>query len=282
MNEPRTYQQSPALLIFIMIVFAIIFGSLFFAIGTESFLIEIIFGGAILIIFGIAVLSLTGKTIISEEEITTKNLFGEKTLRWTEINRAFGSGIRIKLQNSDGDVTVSPSPQVPGYEEIVEWIGRKRPDLFSPQEYGEMRRGFVNLIGVAVLGLLFLGALLGFAVEGVNSSDTSALISAIFVLGIIVFAFFWMIFASPQSVTIDGRSLVLKYVFNQKTLPADEIASVNFSYTRTRNGKQYFIALYLKDRKTIRISGLGVSLPIAYLVLKNWHTNNAQIQNQYR
>jgi hypothetical protein len=64
--------------------------------------------------------------------------------------------------------------------------------------------------------------------------------------------------------------MTLKYYFSEKTFRTDEVNSILLSYTQSRNGRHYFIALNLTDRKTIRLSGLGISLPIAYLVLKNW------------
>jgi len=60
----------------------------------------------------------------------------------------------------------------------------------------------------------------------------------------------------------------------QKILLANEIASIDLRFTQTRNGKNYFIAVNLVNRKTIRVSGLSPNLPVVYLVLKNWHKQN--------
>jgi hypothetical protein len=73
-------------------------------------------------------------------------LLGSKTLRWTEIARVSGRGYGIKLHNFDEDVTVAPMYRLPGYEEVIEWIGRKRPDLFGAQEFSEMKRGYLQLL----------------------------------------------------------------------------------------------------------------------------------------
>lgn len=69
----------------------------------------------------------------------------------------------------------------------------------------------------------------------------------------------------------------VKYLFSEKTLLADEIVSIALSFTQTRNGKNYFILISQSNRKSLRISGLSPSLPIAYLVLKNWHKQNKAI-----
>jgi hypothetical protein len=77
-----------------------------------------------------------------------------------------------------------------------------------------------------------------------------------------------------RTLAIEGKSLRMKYLFNEKTLLADEIVSIDMRYTQTRNGKNYFVQLTQTNKKKIRISGLNPSLPIVYLVLKNWHRKN--------
>jgi hypothetical protein len=94
---------------------------------------------------------------------------------------------------------------------------------------------------------------------------------------IIFIVFFVVTLFQPQSVTLDGKSLRLKYLSGEKTLLADEIVSVELRFTQTRNGKNYFVLLTQTNRKSLRISGLNPSLPIVYLVLKNWHKKNSII-----
>ena len=226
-----------------------------------------------LVVLGTVFVSRLSKVVLSEDEITTQGLFGAKTLRWTEISRVSGRGNGIKLHNFDEDVTVAPDQQLPRYEEIIETIGKKRPDLFSPLDHSEMKRGLGSYSGVLISALFLVGVAAAFFFGGDLSSDAPV---AFIVIAGIILIFLWMFLASPQSLTLDGRTLQLKYLLNEKTLSAEEIASVQFVYTRTRNGKQYYIALNLAGGGTIRISGLGVSLPVTYLVLKNWHRANAQ------
>jgi hypothetical protein len=81
-------------------------------------------------------------------------------------------------------------------------------------------------------------------------------------------------FFQPQSLTLEGKSLRVKYLFKEKTLLADEIASVDLRFTQNKNGKNYFVQLTQTNKKKMRISGLSLGLPIVYLTLKNWHTKN--------
>lgn len=274
MNEPRIYKHSPFGFIVIILLFGGMLAFFFVSLGQD----EPIFFIPILLLFElvgfVSLLQVFVRTIISDDEITSRTILGTKTLRWSEISRVSGRGYGIKLHNLDEDVTIAPSPQLPGYEEIVEWIGTKRPDLFNPQEYSEMKRGWGFVFGLLLLGLVGLGIVGVFVMQSFSSPDTAALFAPLLVLGVMLLVFFWMILSIPQSLTLEGNALTLKYLFSTKTLRADEIASVFFGYTRTRNGKQYYISLQLANRRQVRVSGLGLSMPVAYHVLKNWHRKN--------
>jgi len=268
MNEPRVYKQ-PLFGVFlsaIMMMFSC--GIIFFVSNTLTDLWFII---PILGLFGIAFLislfSYTSKVTITDDEITSSYLFIPKTLRWTEINRASGTGSGIKLHSED--TTVSISSRLPGVEEIIEIIGQKRADIFSHQEFSEMRRGLFSYLGFFAIGLLFAGIIIAFFMMSDFSSDS--LLSAAFIAFFLIF-FMWTFLSSPQSLTIENNNLQVKYLLGEKNFSANDVASIFFAHTRTRRGgKQYFISLNSKDGKNIRISGLNIGLPVAYLVLKNWH-----------
>lgn len=273
MNEPRVYKNSSATFIVIVLFFLILVGFISFGLNSNSILDMTPFIIIALVIFTAIFVVNSSRVVISEDEITVRNLLGSKTLRWTEIGRAYGRGYGIKLRSRDEDVTLAPSSQLSGYEEIVETIGRKRPDLFSPREYGEMRRGLSSYLGALLLVLFLAGITAGFLIEFNFTPEALAFFG---VFAFIILVLLSTFLASPQSVILDGRTLQLKYLMSEKTLSADDITSVQLAFTRTRNGKQYYIVLYLSNRKNVRISGLGVSLPVAYLVLKNWQKENSQ------
>lgn len=275
MNQPRVYKNSAASLLLIVLFFIAFLIPIFFGLGSDSVTIILPIVGFVLFIFVVIFLAHSSKVILSEDEITVQNLLGSKTLRWTEISRVSGRGSGIKLHNFDEDVTVAPNPSLPGYEEIIAFIGTKRPDLFSPQEYSEMRRGWLSLIPLAVVLLVFFGFMLGLVWQFLSSPDQAPVTYMPgFVLVFITVIIVGMALSMPHTLTLEGNSLTIKYLFNEKNLQADEIASVQYAYTRTRNGKVYYIALHLTNRKMIRVSGLGISLPVAYLVLRNWHKQN--------
>ena len=277
MNEPRVYKHSPIQFIILILVMGFVFVAMFFNLDWNT--PSILFPISLIILIAVAgLVAATQKTILSDDEISSQSLFGMKTLRWSEITRVSGRGYVIKLHNFDGDVTVAPSPNLPRYEEVIEIIGNKRPDLFNPREYDELKSGsFFLLAGLAFL-VLFLSMIAGVGYFLYSSPDTARLGSVIFapliVLFIVMVVFAGTIVFRPRSLTLDGKSMTIKYLFREKTLLADEIRSVQFAYQQSRNGKIFFVLLHLVNRKSLRLSGLNPNLPVVYLVLKNWHQQN--------
>jgi len=274
MNQPRIYRHSIPQLVFALVLLAVLGVVLLIIIirTNRPMLIPfIIFCG---VIFSSIFYSMTLKTIISEDGISSQNFLGEKTLRWSEISRVSGSGTSIKLHNFDGDVTVSPSEQLPGYEEVVEWIGAKRLDLFDPQEHGRMTKNLEYGLILPLIALFTLGV--GVFIMLQVYPDLGAFSFLPFLLLLIIsIVVLGIAFSAPQSLTVDGKSLLIKYLFSQKNVQADEVQSVELKYQQTRNGKMYFVKLNLIRQKFIRLSGLKPSLPIVYLTLKNWHGKNS-------
>jgi len=267
MNEPRTYKKSPLQFIVMILIVGLILGLLLFTKSYGYDFYSLILSGIFFLTVSlISFYSITVRTIISDMEISTQSIFGTKSLNWGEIHSVSGMGNGIKLHNVGGDITVAPSPNLPGYEEIINEIGAKRADLFNPQEYDEIRRNWLTRSIFPAIALLFLGAGVFLFVE--RSEDGIIFLLFFFVIAAV---FLLSAFASPQSITIEGRSLLFKYLFNQRTISADEIRSIALLYYRTRNGKRYFIQLDLVNDKRIKVSGMNPSLPIVYLTLKNWH-----------
>jgi hypothetical protein len=231
----------------------------------------LLFALLFIFLFIFLVFKATAQTIISNDEIATKNLLGKKSLSWNEIDHVSGSGYQIKLHNA-GDMTIAPSLQLPGYIEVIEEIGAKRPDLFNPQEYSEMSRG---LGGIIITSLFWFLLIIGLGLNILTTQASDIVIPFLVFVGFGLIAIGMQV-ASPYKVTLDGDSIVIGYLFNKKTLSVNEIASINLLFSQTRYGKSYYVMIYLANKAGIRISGLKPSLPISYLVLKNWHNKNAQ------
>ncbi len=277
-NEPRVYRQSSLQVILMIVAFSVLGIGLVISMAFVEFQYLLLALGVLGVTFTIALYSQTLKTIISDSEISTQSLLGVKSLRWTEISRVSGSGNGIKLHNFDGDVTLAPSSQLPGYEEIVETIGNKRPDLFDPLEYKEMKKSWPAWATIVIFAIFFIGMILGFIFTFINTPNSSAaLFLPIGMSSILLIVFLVVILSTPQAVTLNGNSLLLTYLFKEKTVLADEVSSVSLSFIQTRNGKNYFVQLNQKNKKVLKLSSMGPGFPILYLVLKNWHAKNSKL-----
>lgn len=266
MNEPRVYKNSSATLMLIAVFFIILIVGITVGAVIDP-IVMILMGGFGIVVFLIVFFSVTSKATLSDDEITSQNILGSRTLRWTEIRRASGSGSGIKLSNED--TTVSLNPQLPDYEEIVEIIGQKRADLFSTQEFSEMRRGLGSYFGFFIIILMFAG--IGVFYFSTANFSSDSLISMGFI-ALFLLIYLWGFLASPQSLILENNNLQVKYLLGEKNFSANDVAGVFFTYTRSRRGgKRYYVAITAKDGKQIRVSGLNIGLPVAYLVLKNWH-----------
>ena len=278
MNEPRVYKTSPLLLILIAIVFLFFLGIVWTAFGSALTQYAIPVLAFMAFIFGLLFISLTSKTIVSDDEISVQGLFGAKTLRWMEIGHVSGWGGTMKLHSRDDDVKLSISSRMPGYLEVIEAVGAKRPELFSPRDYPEMRRGLGFFTSLGVFLLLFLGFIVFFVSELLASGNLSVENLIPFaILFLMLLAFVGMFLSAPRVVLMEGDQLTLRYILSERIIHASEVSFVQLRYTQTRNGRHYFIFLQLTNGKSIKISGMSLSLPIAYLVLRNWQQGKLHI-----
>lgn len=212
------------------------------------------------------------KTVITDEGISTQGVFGEKSLRWNEIGRVSGRGNDIRLHNHDGDITLTPSIELPGYEEIFEIIAQRRPDLFSSSRHPVFKKTAEYAVILPLIALLTiaLGIYIWFQADE---------------LGVIPFVVFFLIglavlgfsFSAPQAVSIEGDSLRVRHLWGEKTFSIAEIQSIELAYQNSRNSKNYYVHLKLSNQTSPKLFGLAPSMPVVYLVLKNWHKKNAEI-----
>ncbi len=272
-NEPRTYRHPIIQVVILLVVFGILAVGLFSSLNTSDYTPIIPLAAFFVIVFLFSLYSLTLKTTISDTEISTQSLLGTRTLNWSEINSVSGWGNAIKLHNMDGDVTVAPSSQLNGYQEVIEFIGAKRPDLFTPQDYSEMSRNWYGYVLLGVVALFVIGTGLFLLTQ----AGSTGMIIFIFFLILALFIAY-VTFSMPKSLNLEGDTLFIKYFFSEKSIRAHEVSSINLNFRQTRNGKNYFVGIDLTNKRYARISGIGPNLPVVFLVLRNWHKKHTTIR----
>jgi hypothetical protein len=264
LSEPRTYRYSTARLVLLIVLLLVLGIVPFVIIGGINVLYAIPMFGLLGLVMLFSVFTLTRSTTISNDGISTRSLLGESSLNWSEIDSVSGRGNSIKLHNRDGDVTVAPSAHLPGYPEVIEMIGAKRSDLFSPTKYSMLSRNCFNSLLVLSMAILLLGVGI-YLYYVTDDSFRSTLFLAFVGLGFLVTVFMTVLY-----VKLDGTVLTVRYLLNKIVLNINEVHSIGLIVTQSRTGKSYNIMIAGRNRM-IRFSGVGPSLPVAYLVLKNWH-----------
>lgn len=272
-NEPRIYRHPIIQVVILLVVFGVLAVGLFSSLNTSDYTPIIPLAAFFVIVFLFSLYSLTLKTTISDTEISTQSLLGTRTLNWSEINSVSGWGNAIKLHNMDGDVTVAPSSQLNGYQEVIEFIGAKRPDLFTPQDYSEMSRNWYGYVLLGVVALFVIGTGLFLLTQ----AGSTGMIIFIFFLILALFIAY-VTFSMPKSLNLEGDTLFIKYFFSEKSIRAHEVSSINLNFRQTRNGKNYFVGIDLTNKRYARISGIGPNLPVVFLVLRNWHKKHTTIR----
>jgi hypothetical protein len=78
-------------------------------------------------------------------------------------------------------------------------------------------------------------------------------------------------FSAPQMVSIEGDALRVRHLWGEKTFSVAEIQFIELAYQNSRNSKNYYVRLNLSNQTAPKLFGLAPSMPVVYLVLKNWH-----------
>jgi hypothetical protein len=263
-SNEKTYRYSQIKslgVLYLMFLVLCVVAGLFVGIREFMFFTALIGIGVILL-----VLYLTSSVKISDLGITTKNLFGKKSLQWSEIRHVSSKGSSIRLHNRDGSSTVSISPGLDKSIELFDLLYSKRPDLFSIKKNNPLIYGFKSTFIYLGIGLLLI------IVALLLYYNNNRLNILMLLLGLGNFgAALLMWYFSPRSITLESDCLIVKYINNQsKSISIDEIDAIQIGRTKQNQFKSVDI-LYRNKRFVLPLSGFKQSPFIIYPVLRKWH-----------
>ncbi len=266
MNEPRIYRhpRSEVVLAFLVIFLLGIFAIVLAFIGTD-WMTALTMGVFAVFVAAYAVVMFSYSVSISATGISSRMLWVEKSLAWSEIRGVKGSDQSLKLQDMDGSVTVSVHSHLPGFEEIVVQIGEKRPDLFAPPAFDEMKRGLSSILPMIVVLFVLAGGAFFLSSSGEEAWILLVLFAALGVFLVVTLA------TALRAVVLETGTLRIEYPFRERIIRADEIEAAQLAYQNTRHGKVYFAQLLLVGGKKVKLTGLQPGAPATYLALREWH-----------
>jgi hypothetical protein len=263
MNEQRIYRHSRSEIVrAIAGVLLGVLASVLALIGAENDT-ALVLGVLAVFVAIYAVVVFSYSVSVSATGISSRMLWMEKSLSWIEIRQVKGSDNSLKLQDMDGSVTVAVHSHLPGFEEIVIQVGDKRPDLFAPPAFDEMKRGLSSILPM-VIALFVLAGGAFFIPFSQGAWMLLVLFAALGLFLVVTLA------TAPRSVVMDGNTLRIEYLLRERLIPATEIEAAQLAHQNTRHGKVYFAQLLLVDGKKVKLTGLQPGAPVTYLALREW------------
>jgi hypothetical protein len=263
------YSQIKSLgVLYLMFLVLCVVAGLFVGIREFMFFALLIGIGVILL-----VLFLTSSVTISDSTVTTRSLFGKKSLPWSEIRHVSSKGASIRLHSQDGRNTVSLSPGLDQSVEIFDLLYSRRPDLFSIKKNNPFVYGFKSTFIYLAIGLLLIlvSALLYF-----NNGYLSILMMLIGLGNCGAAIFNW--YFSPRRVVLENDCLIVKYINNKsRSISANDIDAIQIGRTKQNQFKSVNVLLR-NGSSVIPLSGFKQSPFIIYPVLSKWHQMYAKDQ----
>jgi hypothetical protein len=230
---------------------------------------------AILIGIGILLLILfwTSSVTISDLGVTTKSLFGKKSLQWSEIRHVSSKGSSIQLHNQDGRNTLSVSPGLEKSIEIFDLLYSKRPDLFSIKKNNPLVYSLKSTFTYLAIGLLLISVSLLLYFNN-SRLDILMLLIGLGNCGVALFQWYF----SPRRIILENDCLIVKYINNKsKSISADDIDAIEIGRTKQNQFKS--VDIFFQNRRSVLpLSGFKQSPFIIYPVLSKWHQIYAKKQ----
>jgi len=261
-NSSRTYQHlmSTRLLFFFG---ACASGVLSIVIARDIGIVNTWFYVLLTILLAIGVVLTNEKIEINDIEIKSHQLGRRKVIQWEQIDKITNKANDLILYNAATLTSIRLSSQIDGYPEIVDWLRRRRPDLWVVTELKAFHQTNLDL-------LLYSSSALCLIVVGI-----SILVAYQNLISLFPFAFAgWIlsvIFTKAQQLILQGNHIVLKYPFRERQIMASEITTIQFVRVfAIFGGANYGVTIVLANHEIVTISGFKEGSPIIFNTLAMW------------
>jgi hypothetical protein len=262
-DEPKTYTIAKFRLLYSIIVVVGIVGVMIF---DKTRTPMICFG--LVALFAIYLfLPFTYRLIISDEAISSINLFGAKTLEWNEIGEIKIKNGNVLLSNRDGDVKITVNQQIDDYSEAIKFIQQQRPELWLVDDINTFHQNSLESMLSVFIGFGILMAGVQALLKDGFTSDS--LLPVVFFIGMSIFLVINGLFGIHK-LSFEQDTLIVYYLVWKRQFLVQNILSVGLEQEYGKNTVTYPVHIKIKGKKDIVVKNIKEGNPIFVSAAEAW------------
>ena len=207
------------------------------------------------------------RLVVSDEAISSINLFRTRTLAWNDITEIRPKNGSIVLVNANDDIDVFVNPQIDDYPEVIKFIQQKRSDLWKLQQTTEFHQGIVESVYLLILGAGFL-ALIGLAIfrEGFSADRIGLFLLVCAICAVAI----WKGLSKIRALSLENEVLIVKYILWKQPYHVRKVESVSLEQQMNKNQVNYPIHIRLSNGHQIILENIKEGNPILLDALEQW------------
>lgn len=209
---------------------------------------------------------------VTDSEISTFRIGQKKSIRWDEIGEAKSKALEndLLLISVDAEKKIKISSQVVGYDEIIDQLRKKRPDLWKNELIRIFHQNASSSIFLALLALFLVAIGVKGIIQNESIISSLALLAFGFAIVAVISQVIWL-------VEIRNDELGLKTMWREQKIKRSAIKNVWLSGQDTGYlAVTHFVIIELIDNKPIRLGNFREGIPVLYNSLKSWHEGYSQ------
>lgn len=262
-DEPKTFGIAKYRLYYSAIVMVVITGTMIF----DKEPTPIICFAPVALLAAYLFLPFTYRLIVSDEAISSINLFGVRTLEWNEVAEIGIKHGNLLLYNRDGDVKVTVNQQIDDYPEVIKFIRQQCRNLWKLDDIqtfhqSHLESSFTTLVGlgIPVIGIWVL------IQEGFTKQSGFVLVGTILFSAILVVPSLLYI----RKLSLDGEFLVVQHLIWKSQFHVKDVWSVGLEQKYGKNIVTYPVHIRIRNRKDIVVEKVKEGNPILVNAIETW------------
>ncbi len=279
--SPSREFKYPALLKVVLLVVIPIFIIAILLSSEGDFILGLVLAGIFVALLLYVFFKMTGTIRVEPDGLSlTRPLRGEVRLPWQEIASVSSNwtDTDVRIKDAMGERKISFSLMLNGFQQLVDEVYRRRPDLFAVtpgQEFGVGGMYWLQVAFFSFLGLLFVYI-------GLFSNEAESSWMSLIFLGVLALILVGYIFFRPFKIAFEHDRMRIRSVFGTREIMRNAVLDTRLTVTGGRNRTllvrvDYHDPAAGKD-KHINLTGFSGGSPHLYGAIRSW----AEITEQNR